>query len=44
MLIKNIHQLIGQTPLIELQIPVPNQSRILQNWRCSILVVALKTV
>lgn len=28
MLIKNIHQLIGQTPLIELQIPVPNQSRI----------------
>lgn len=29
MLIKNINELIGQTPLIELQMPVPNHSRIL---------------
>lgn len=28
MLIQNIYQLIGQTPLLELQIPVPNKSRI----------------
>ncbi|GMA70688.1 cystathionine beta-synthase [Leuconostoc litchii] len=28
MLIENIHQLIGQTPLLELQLPVPNHSRI----------------
>lgn len=28
MIIKNINQLIGQTPLIELQLPIPNHSRI----------------
>ena len=43
MLIHSISELIGHTPLIDLQINIPNHSHIYANWKCLIQEAASKT-